>query len=63
MSIATAAKGTPLGKPLSTFAFVDIQTGNLTDYGAQLLEPVPQFYRRHEPGDARATHPARMSSR
>jgi hypothetical protein len=43
MSIATAAKGTPLGKPLSTFAFVDIQTGNLTDYGAQLLSQYRNF--------------------
>lgn len=43
MSIAAAAKGTPLAKAVATFAFVDKDTGNLTDYGAQLLNQMRNF--------------------
>lgn len=43
MSIATAAKGTPLAKAVSTYQFVDIQTGNLTDYGMQHLNQLRNF--------------------
>lgn len=43
MSIAAAAKGTPLAKAVSTFAFVDKDTGNLTDYGAQHLNQLRNF--------------------
>lgn len=43
MSIAAAAKGTPLAKAVSTYQFVDIQTGNLTDYGMQHLNQLRNF--------------------
>lgn len=41
MTISTAAKGTPLSKPDGVFPFVDMQTGNLTQRGLQLLN---QYY-------------------
>lgn len=43
MSIATAAKGTPLAKPLQSIPFIDPQTGNLTDYGAQTIQQLRNF--------------------
>jgi hypothetical protein len=41
LSIATAAKGTPISKPNGLFPVVDIQTGCLTEHGLQLLT---QYY-------------------
>lgn len=41
MSIATAAKGTPISKPNGLFPVVDVKTGCLTEHGLQLLS---QFY-------------------
>lgn len=41
MSIATAAKGTPISRPNGLFPFVDMATGCLTEHGLQLLS---QYY-------------------
>ena len=37
MTITAAATGTPIQKPNAVYAFVDIQTGLLTEHGLQLL--------------------------
>lgn len=37
MSITPAATGTPINKPLGLFPFVDKATGQLSEYGLQLL--------------------------
>lgn len=41
MSISTAATGTPIQRPNSTFQFVDKETGILSEHGIQLLN---QYY-------------------
>ncbi len=41
MSIATAAKGTPIARPNGLFPVIDLQTGCLTEHGLQLLT---QYY-------------------
>lgn len=41
MSISTAATGAPLSKPTGIFPFVNLQTGNLSEHGLQLLT---QYY-------------------
>jgi uncharacterized protein with NAD-binding domain and iron-sulfur cluster len=41
MSIATAAKGTPIARPNGLFPVIDLQTGCLTEHGLQLFT---QYY-------------------
>ncbi len=59
MTIATAAKGTPLSKPNGIFPFVDIKTGNLTEGGLKLLNQYYNFMvgmNRITPCDAAGTN-------
>jgi hypothetical protein len=37
VTISAAATGTPIPKPVATFPFVDVRTGNLSEHGNQLL--------------------------
>src|SRR5450631_4030041 len=59
MTIATAAKGTPLSKPNGVFPFVDIKTGVLTEGGLKLLSQYYNFMvgmNRITPCDASGTN-------
>lgn len=59
MSISTAAKISPLPKPNGVFAFVDLQTGNLTEHGLQVLNAYYNYIvgmNRITPCDASGTN-------
>jgi hypothetical protein len=43
MSISADATGTPIPKPNGTFAFVDLQTGALSEHGLQMFQRLYDF--------------------